>query len=411
MSFDIALTGLNAAQNDLEIVSNNIANSETAGFKKSRGEFADIYASSEFGVSSNSIGQGVQLAKVKQQFTDGDLKFTDNALDLAVNGRGFFIIDNNGSRSYTRAGAFSVDVKGNIVNSSKDRLIGFLPDSQGNITGNLGPIKISRADLPPKVTSKINLGVNLDARQKIPAAFPTATSGKPSPSTYNHSTSLSVYDSLGGKHSATLYFRRNSDTEWQVYTFVGNTKVAGPDRLNFNSAGKLTGVNGKTGETTATSGSFVPGGVGTATTFTFDYARITQFGSPFGVASLSQDGFATGRLTKLDFSKDGTLFGRYSNGQSAPFGQVALANFSNVQGLNPAGNTQWTETFASGPALIGAPGSTDLGQVQSGALEKSNVDVTAELIDMIQTQRFFQANAQVIGAADEITKTIINIIR
>ena len=410
MSFDIALTGLNVAQNDLEIVSNNIANSETTGFKKSRGEFADIYASSEFGVSSNSIGQGVQLAQVTQQFTDGDIKFTDNALDLAINGQGFFMVDNNGNRAYTRAGAFAVDKQGNLVNPLNNKLIGFLPDDEGNITGALGPIKISRADLAPKVTSKINLGVNLDATQTVPAAFSTGASGSPDPSTYNHSTSLTVYDSLGGSHSATLYFRRNSPTEWQVYTFVGNTQVAGPDRLTFNSAGKLTAVNGSAGATTATSDSFTPGGVGTPTTFTLDYSKITQFGSPFGVASLSQDGFSTGRLNKLDFASNGTLFGRYSNGQSKAFGQVALANFSNVQGLNPASNTQWTETFASGPALIGAPGTTDLGLVQSGALEKSNVDVTAELIDMIQTQRFFQANAQVIGAADEITKTIINII-
>ena len=410
MSFDIALTGLNAAQNDLEIVSNNIANSETTGFKKSRGEFADIYASSEFGVSSNSIGQGVQLVQVKQQFTDGDIKFTDNALDLAVNGQGFFMVDNNGNRSYTRAGAFSVEKAGNIVNPLKHSLIGFLPDARGTITGDLGPIKISRADLAPKVTSKINLGANLDATQKVPAAFSTAASGSPDPSTFNHSTSLTVYDSLGGKHSATLYFRRNSPTEWQAYTFVGNTQVAGPHRLTFNAAGKLTAVNGTAGATTATSESFRPGGVGTDTIFTLDYADITQFGSPFGVASLSQDGFATGRLAKLDFAKDGTLLGRYSNGQSKPFGQVALANFSNAQGLSPASNTQWAETFASGPALVGAPGTTDLGLIQSGALEKSNVDVTAELIDMIQTQRFFQANAQVIGAADEITKTIINII-
>lgn len=320
------------------------------------------------------------------------------------------MVDNNGNRSYTRAGAFSVEKAGNIVNPLKHSLIGFLPDARGTITGDLGPIKISRADLAPKVTSKINLGANLDATQKVPAAFSTAAAGSPDPSTFNHSTSLTVYDSLGGKHSATLYFRRNSPTEWQAYTFVGNTQVAGPHRLTFNSAGKLTAVNGAAGATTATSESFRPGGVGTGTTFTLDYADITQFGSPFGVASLSQDGFATGRLAKLDFAKDGTLLGRYSNGQSKPFGQVALANFSNAQGLTPASNTQWAETFASGPALVGAPGTTDLGLIQSGALEKSNVDVTAELIDMIQTQRFFQANAQVIGAADEITKTIINII-
>lgn len=409
MPFDIALTGLSAAQNDLEVVSNNIANSETTGFKKSRTEFADIYASSEFGVSSNAIGQGVQLSIVKQQFTDGDITFTDNALDLAINGQGFFVVEDGGDRSFTRAGAFGVDTSGNVVNPIGSQLIGFLPDGAGNITGDLGPIVVSRADLAPQITTQIDLGANLDATQAIPPAFTVGPSG-PDATTFNHSTSLTVYDSLGGEHLSTLYFRRDSATDWEAFAFVDGVQVDGPDTLNFDASGNLTGINGAPGTTTVTSAAFVPGGVGTATTFTFDYSQLTQFGSPFGVASLSQDGFATGRLTSLDFSQDGVLFARYSNGQSSPFGQVALANFSNTQGLNPSSNTQWTETFASGPALVGPPGTTDLGLIQSGALEESNVDVTAELIDMIQTQRFFQANAQVIGAADEITQTIINII-
>jgi len=220
---------------------------------------------------------------------------------------------------------------------------------------------------------------------------------------------LTTYDSLGGEHLTSLYFRRDSATDWQAFVFVDNVQVDGPDILNFDASGNLVGVNGGAG-TTVTSAAFTPGGVGNSTTYTVDYADVSQFGSPFGVSSLNQNGFETGRLVSLDFSQDGTLFGRYSNGRSNAFGQVALANFSNTQGLVPASSTLWTESFASGPALIGTPGSTDLGVVQSGALEESNVDVTAELIDMIQAQRYFQANAQVIGAADEITQTIINII-
>ncbi len=408
MPFDIALTGLSAAQNDLEVISNNIANSETSGFKKSRANFADIYASSEFGVSSNSIGQGVQVSGIQQQFTDGDITFTDNSLDLAINGQGFFILEESGERFYGRAGAFGVDTDGNIVDPIGNQLVGFQPDSNGVITGALGPIVVNRSDLAPRITSEIELGANLSATETILPAFTVGASG-PDPATYNHSTSLTTYDSLGGEHLTSLYFRRDTATNWEVFAFVDGTQVDGPDLLNFDASGNLVGVNGGAG-TTVTSAAFTPGGVGTTTTYTIDYADVTQFGSPFGVASLDQNGFETGRLTSLDFGQNGTLFGRYSNGESQAFGQVALANFSNTQGLVPSSSTLWTESFASGPALVGEPGSTDLGLVQSGALEESNVDVTAELIDMIQAQRFFQSNAQVIGAADEITQTIINII-
>ena len=408
MPFDIALTGLSAAQNDLEVISNNIANSETTGFKKSRAQFADIYASSEFGVSSNSIGQGVQLAGIQQQFTDGDLSFTDNALDLAINGQGFFVLEDAGERFYGRAGSFGVDLDGNIVDPIGNSLVGFQPDASGVITGALGPIVVNRADLAPQITSEIGLGANFDATAAVLPAFTVGASG-PDPATYNHSTSLTTFDSLGGEHLTTLYFRRDSATDWEAFAFVDGAQVDGPDLLNFDASGNLTGVNGGAG-TTVTSAAFTPGGVGTSTTYTIDYADVSQFGSPFGVASLNQNGYETGRLTSLDFGQDGTLFGRYSNGQSNAFGQVALSNFSNTQGLVPSSSSLWTESFASGPALIGAPGSTDLGLVQSGALEESNVDVTSELIDMIQAQRFFQSNAQVIGAADEITQTIINII-
>ena len=408
MPFDIALTGLSAAQNDLEVISNNIANSETSGFKKSRANFADIYASSEFGVSSNSIGQGVQVTGIQQQFTDGDITFTDNALDLAINGQGFFIMEDDGERFYGRSGAFGIDVDGNIQDPIGNQLIGFQPDTNGVITGALGPIVVNRADLAPRITSEIELGANLSATEIILPAFTVGGSG-PDPATYNHSTSLTTYDSLGGEHLTSLYFRRDTATNWEVFAFVDGTQVDGPDILNFDASGNLLGVNGGAG-TTVTSAAFTPGGVGTATTYTIDYADVTQFGSPFGVASLDQNGFETGRLTSLDFGQNGTLFGRYSNGESQAFGQIALANFSNTQGLVPSSSTLWTESFASGPALVGEPGSTDLGLVQSGALEESNVDVTAELIDMIQAQRFFQSNAQVIGAADEITQTIINII-
>ncbi len=408
MPFDIALTGLNAAQNDLQVISNNIANSETSGFKRSRTEFADLYATSQFGTSSNAIGQGVEVAAITQQFTDGDITFTDNSLDLAITGQGFFVLSDGGSQTFTRAGAFQVDNVGNIVNSSGSQLVGFQADSAGNLTGAQGPLAISRGNIAPNVTSTIDIDANIDASETILPAFLVGPTG-PDPATYNHATSYTVFDSLGGEHVTTNYFRKDSATDWQVFQFVDNVQVSGPDVLTFDAFGALTAINGTVGQTTTTSAAFVPGGVGAPTTFTVDYSDITQFGGGFGISAIDQNGFATGRLSSLDFDPSGTLFARYTNGQSLVLGQVALANFANAQGLRPTGNSSWSESFASGQPLIGAPGSADLGLIQSGSLEESNVDVTGELINLIQTQRNFQANAQVIGTADTITQTIINI--
>ncbi len=409
MPFDIALTGLNAAQNDLQVISNNIANSETNGFKRSRAEFADLYATSQFGTSSNAIGQGVEVASISQQFTDGDITFTDNSLDLAISGGGFFVLSDGGAQTFSRAGAFQVNNLGNIVNSSGSQLVGFQADSSGNLTGAQGPLVISRGNIAPNVTSTINIDANIDASEIVLPAFLVGPSGAPDPGTYNHATSYTVFDSLGGEHVTTNYFRKDNATDWQVFQFVDNTQISGPDVLTFDAFGDLTAINGTAGQTTTTSGAFTPGGIGAPTTFTVDYSGVTQFGGGFGISAIDQNGFATGRLSSLDFDPSGQLFARYTNGQSLTLGQVALANFANPQGLRPTGSTAWSESFASGQPLIGAPGSADLGLVQSGSLEESNVDVTGELINLIQTQRNFQANAQVIGTADTITQTIINI--
>ena len=408
MPFDIALTGLNAAQNDLQVISNNIANSETNGFKRSRAEFSDLYATSQFGTSSNAIGQGVQVASISQQFTDGDITFTDNSLDLAISGGGFFVLSDGGAQSFSRAGAFQVDNLGNIVNSAGSQLVGFQADSSGNLTGAQGPLQISRSNLAPNVTSTINIDANVDAAETVLPAFLVGPTG-PDPATFNHSTSYTVFDSLGGEHVTTNYFRKDNATHWQVYQFVDNTQVSGPDVLTFDAFGALTEINAVPGATTTTSAAFTPGGIGAPTTFTVDYSGITQFGGGFGINAIDQNGYATGRLSSLDFDSTGQLFARYTNGQSITLGQVALANFANPQGLSPTGNSAWSETFASGQPLVGSPGSADLGLIQSGSLEESNVDVTGELINLIQTQRNFQANAQVIGTADTITQTIINI--
>jgi flagellar hook protein FlgE len=406
MSFRTALSGLNSASADLGVISNNIANSSSTGFKSSRTEFADIYAASNIGTASNAIGSGVRLASVAQQFAQGNVAFTNNALDLAINGQGFFRLSDNGTIVYSRAGAFSVDRSGYIVNGANQRLTAFQADTLGNITGAIGDLKLTTSDIAPKTTTTVNVGLNLNAA----AAIPTAAFSPSDATSYNNSTSLTIYDSLGTSHLATMYYRKTAANTWATYLYVDGTLVDGPDTLGFSTSGALATINTvAVPPTTITSPSFTPSGGGAAMTLTLDYAASTQFGSNFSVNSLTQNGYTTGRLSGVDIDTSGVVFARYTNGQSRALGQVALANFSNPQGLRQLGNTAWAESFESGAALIGAPGSASLGVLQSGALEGSNVDLTEQLVNMITAQRNFQANAQVISALDTVTQAIINI--
>ncbi len=402
MPFRIALSGLNAASADLRIIGNNVSNASTTGFKKSRAEFSDVFATSNLGVTSNAIGTGVRISSVSQQFTQGNVGFTDNNLDLAISGQGFLIMNDNGTNAYTRAGALGVDRNGFVVNNQQQQLTIFQADSSGNITGATGPLKLDRSDIAPSATTKIDVQANLDAS----ATPPTAAFDPTNASSYNNSTSLTVFDSLGSPHLNTMYFRKTSPNNWDVFQYVdGNQVNAGApagETLTFDSTGSI--VAG-----TPTSMTFTPAGGAAAMTVNVDYKSTSQFGSPFSVNALTQDGFATGRLSGIDISDTGVITSRFTNGQSRTLGQVAIATFNNAQGLRQLGDTSWAETFDSGAPLVGAPGTGSAGLVQSGALEGSNVDLTEQLVNMITAQRNFQANAQVITTADTITQTIINI--
>lgn len=410
MSMNTAISGLNAATADLNTIGNNVANSSTNGFKLSRAEFADVYPVSSSGSSSNTIGSGVKLAAVAQQFTQGNINFTSNNLDLAVNGQGFFRLSNNGSIVYSRAGAFSIDRQGYIANSSGLHLTGYLADASGNITGALGDLQLSMADIAPNATANIAVGVNLDASATAPVlAFNPANAA-----TYNNATSTTVYDSLGTTHLSTMYFRKTAANTWETYQYVDGVDqqaVAGvPDTLGFTTLGALATVNGAAVPPgVVTSATFNPGTGAANMTLATDYSVTTQFGSPFGVNSLTQDGYTTGRLSGVDISDTGVVYARYSNSQSRAQGQVVLTNFANTQGLRPLGDTNWTETSESGVALTGAPNTASLGVVQSGALEDSNVNLTEQLVALITAQRNFQANAQVITTENAITQTIIQL--
>ncbi len=421
MPFNIALSGLQAASGELQIVGNNVANASTTGFKRSRGDFADVYASSALGTGSTAIGTGVRLSSVSQQFTQGTVSFTDNNLDLAINGEGFFRLNDAGSIVYSRAGTFGVDNEGYVVNTSNQRLTGFLADDSGTITGEQGDLQISTANLTPKSTATMNASLNLDSSAEVPAATwvgtPTFGGTPPASNTYNDATATTIYDSLGNSHVlSTYYIKTATPNTWDV-----RFQIDGVDVDSAGATAPFTQVFNANGSFDASSSENITlswnpldenGNANGATSpqaTVIDITNSTQFGSPFAVQAMTQDGFTTGRLNSLEVDAGGVVFGRYSNGQSRALGQAVLANFSNSQGLQPTGDTSWAETFSSGVALVGAPGTASLGLIQSGALEDSNVALTDELVQLIVAQRNFQANAQTIRTADAVTQTIINL--
>ena len=401
MVFTTAISGMQAAMTDLNVIGNNIANANTTGFKKSRAEFSDVYAATSLGVGSNTPGAGVNTSRVAQQFSQGTVDFTGNALDLAINGNGFFMLDDNGSPVYSRAGSLGLDRSGYVVNSKNQKLIVYSADSNGNISGATGPMQVSAADIPPQASSSITIGLNLDSSATVPTnAFNPTDS-----SSYNNSTSTTIYDSLGNAHTATTYYAKTGTNAWNSYLYVDGSAVSGPDALAFNTTGALT----TPASGTITAPTFTPSGGGAPMSLNLDYSQATQYGSGFGVNSIVTDGYATGHLSGLDVDSQGVIFARFTNGQSKVQGQVALANFANPQGLQPLGDNNWGETYSSGAALKSTPGTSNLGVIQSGALEQSNVDLSQELVNMIVAQRNFQANAQTISAADQVTQAVINI--
>ena len=409
MPFRIALSGLNAAQSDLNVTANNVANTATNGFKGSRTEFADLFAVSLQGVSSNSSGNGVRVANVAQQFAQGNIEFTDSNLDLAISGQGLFILSDSGALAYSRAGAFQVDRDGFVVNSAQQRLQVYPPLGSGGFnTGGLADLRLQTTDAAPQATSEVEYVLNLPANASPPAVAPFDPND---PNTFNQATSLTLFDSLGAAHTGTLYFTKAAGLNaWNTRLYIDGTAVDGgvPGAnipLQYSNVGALTAPAGGLAAFPA----YTPTTGAAAMTVTVDLSRSTQFGANFAVNSVTQDGFTTGRLIGIDITETGIVQARFTNGRSQPLGQVAIANFSNVQGLQQLGNTQWAETFASGQALRGQAGNSGFGLVQSGALEASNVDITEELVRMITAQRNFQANAQMISTADAVTQTIINI--
>lgn len=404
MPFAIALSGLNAASADLGVTANNVANVNTTGFKSSRAQFSEVFAVGTQSVSSSAAGSGVRLSTIAQQFSQGNIDFTDNALDLAIGGEGFFVISDNGARSYTRAGAFGVDNQGYVVNAEGSRLQAYPFAGNGLFnTGTPQDLQLTIGANPPQATTSASFGINLPADAAVPA---NGTFSPTDPSSFNHTTSVTVYDTLGAAHTATVYFIKDAAANtWNTQVEIDGSAITGAAQVIFNPDGTLQAPAGGL----MALGTYTPTTGAADINLSLDFAQATQFGDAFGVNSLFQDGFTTGRLTGVSVDPEGVVFARFTNGQSTSLGKLALANFINPQGLQQLGDTTWGESFQSGDALLGEAGTASFGNIQSGALEASNVDLTAQLVQMITSQRNFQANAQMIETADTITQTVINI--
>lgn len=624
MAFNTGLSGLRAASVDLDVTGNNIANASTVGFKASRVEFGDLYSSGFLSSGSNAIGDGVKVQDVRQSFGQGNISFTDNGLDMAIDGDGFFILNNGGEIRYSRAGQFGVDKDGFVINNQAMRVQGFQADDDGNLSGIRGDLRLDTANLAPRRTTLLESDLNLDSREEVlerqvsvladvgqaevgGTSFPaelitltysdgttrnvqipagssaadvvdilsqeegvsvsasteltvaglddafigvggfdfqlelegvmvpidttgvtdldsladainnssattvsasvvagelrivdnrggtlttTATNAATTVGpqtqlgtvrmqtdrqitdltsdtgtfqtawdnrtlqitnsfnpqdqrTYNYATSTRIYDSLGNPHELTQFFVKDpapgngvGTSQWSIYLQIDGEFVSGTDAApilaRFDQDGTLQSINGDpAGEIVVTDwtpkdASGAPNGADgpppagapivtpipeppTSSAFVIDLSETTQYGSASGVNDQNQNGYTTGRLSGLDVSGEGVLFARYTNGQSQALGQVALAAFNNTDGLSPVGDTTWVETFESGQPIIGQPGTGTLGAIEASSVEESNVDLSAELVNLIIAQRNYQANAKTIETSDAVTQTIINL--
>lgn len=446
MSFQQGLSGLSASSRALDVIGNNIANSGTIGFKGAESHFADMYAASMTGGSALQVGIGTKLAAVAQQFTQGNITTTNNPLDIAISGNGFFRMSDRGAVSYTRNGQFHLDKNGFFINDGGLRLTGYPVAQDGTIrvqTPTDLQITPDLLKLAPVATgasiggeySGVRMSVNVDSRVEA-KTWTAPTGGIPNidPNMYNHSTALTIYDSLGNPHTMSFYFVKTATTgEWEIYGNVDGTLSDGagdvpslstPITVTFDSNGALASVNGTAvaanGATpdvamsidlaqVATNLGRVDWGATSPLTFNFSLAGTTQYGAAYSEDRKTQDGYNSGVLAGLSVSGEGIIQGRYSNGQSRNIGQLVLANFQNPNGLQNIGGNQWIETSASGQPVTGAPGSGLLGSVQSNAVEESNVDLTNELVRMITQQRNYQANAQTIKTQDQVMQTLVNL--
>ena len=435
MSFYTSLSGLQASQTDMATIGHNLANVATTGFKKSRTEFADVIASSVATDPRKMVGSGVVVKGNTQQFKEGNLTTTSNALDLALVGEGFFTMKTTGtsdSTTYTRNGSFSVDSNRNVVDAQGSYLMVYPVDSDGNVTatGNDGltNLQIQQTSGTPKATSKVATAVQMSSTSTIKGDKVGYKFDRTDTTTYNNSVASRVYDANGNPMTMTSYYVRTAGGTsaipasggnpavdattgtWDVYTFVGDQQMTtgtAKDKkvtLTFDDKGAM-----KTPAAAITFNEFVPTSGAAAQTLKLDLGNSTQLSSAFAVNSKSQDGVAVGQLAGVTVTDSGLIQASFSNGDIVPLGKVALAKFSTPTGLRQIGNSYWAATGVSGSAVLGSASSDGFGSLMSGTIEGSNVDITEELVNLIAAQRNFQANAKALDTASQVSQTIFNI--
>jgi len=458
MPFRVALSGLHASTTDLQTTGNNIANAETAGFKASRAEFVGVYASAYGAISNVTNGSGTRTANIRQIFSQGNIEFTDNSTDLALTGQGFFVVADDKGRYLTRNGSYGLDREGFVTNSTGQTLQVFPAVTNGNNTtfntGSLIDLQLNTTVGAPVATTALKINVNTDATVTpfsvaggaTPNLVYDHTAGaipfdRTDPTTFHHVTATTVFDSLGAEHVAQMYFRKVDDgtgltDTWQVTTYMDGNLVppsatgaaggapVGPPTgasptgqsvtLDFNTDGTMQNVSydGMPAGPANFNIGYSPVVVGSGAApveISIDFNKITQYGSEFAVSEMSQDGFTTGKITGFDVEENGIVYSRFTNGNKQTIGMVAVANVPNPQGLRQNGDSLWVESFTAGDTTLGQPGTASLGLVQSGALESSTTELADELVAMIVAQRNYQASAQVISTADQLTQTLLNI--
>ncbi|EKP0316444.1 lateral flagellar hook protein FlgEL [Aeromonas veronii] len=401
MSFSIGLSGLRAVNQELSVISNNVANASTAGFKSSRAEFAAIYGGGQAG--------GVEMNNVSQNFDrNGDVMRTGRGLDLAISGSGFFVLkDGSGQTSYTRAGMFQRDSGNYLTTASGTRLQGYTTDDAGKLqSGVVGDIQVKAGSLPAKASDKLEFVANLKAdASKIDQKVAANKFDPKKSETFNYSQSSKVYDSLGSEHTVTQYFVKTDPNKWDVHYIFNDADVTpvGSEKMVFSADGKLltAPTTSLTLDPTAKTGA-------SPITLQLDMSRVSQYASDFNATRNQSNGYTAGDLTGVRVDADGGVYATFTNGQSLLQGQVVMANFTNPNGLLQTNNTTWQQSFSSGQPVLGAPGTGTMGKLTAGAYESSNVDLTGELVSLMTSQRNYQANAKTISSADKMTQVLFN---
>jgi flagellar hook protein FlgE len=409
--FSIPLSGLTASSTALSAIANNLANLNTVGYKESKATFRDLFyqtLGTTGGGDPIQVGAGTAVGSMATRFAPGSVDTTGVPTDVAIMGDGFFVVEKDGLPQYTRAGNFQVGTDG-YLRTQNDQLVMGYPAQAGQVqlNGALAPLQLGKGQIsPPSATASLQARVNLDATSDVGDTF---------------STHITTYDSLGDSHVVTLKFDKAAQNSWNYQVTLpaadtgatGNDTVLKSGTLTFDGSGHLTAPAADV------TGIAISGLANGAADMTFTWklldesgvAMVTQMASASDTASTQQDGFSSGTLQDFTIGSDGVIQGSFSNEKTLVLGQVALANFANVQGLTRVGNNDYTATLASGEGVVGAPGTGGRGALAGGALELSNVDIAQEFAQMILAQRGYEANARAVTTFDEITQDTINLKR